>query len=159
VVRGNYVYALTHRKGVQVVDMRKAEENYTKANTPPYGVNYWKMTRDLNSDGQGFGFDAIVSHAPFPGPPQQPARWRPQDQDVGDYTINGRTEPVVFFAADSLDGGECPLVVGSPVSSAILKSYNVRVPDVPGSPGVPAIPGFDLCTVRLAVGKVHGRDV
>ena len=64
VMRGSYVYALANRKGVQVVDVRRAEINFADTGGPTSPA-YWAMIRALNTDGQGFGQDAIVATLPL----------------------------------------------------------------------------------------------
>ena len=145
VMRGNYVYALAYRKGVQTVDIRKAEENFRNAGAPST-VTYWRMITDLSGDGQGFGMNAVVSTIPLPVDFQ--TYWYPHDLDVGDYVVNGRTEPVVFLGAEERRAGTCWLRAGSPLRAAIISDLQLRTAE-----------GQDLCPIQVALGRAAGREV
>jgi hypothetical protein len=125
VVRGHYAYALTQRKGVQTVDVRKAEDNFA-ATGGPGTVAYIKMVMALSTDGQGFGQDAVVSTIPLPV--NASVSWLPFDLDVGDYPLGGRMKPVVFVAAEDFhpQPSQCSLLVGNPEAAAIVTRVNLR---------------------------------
>jgi hypothetical protein len=84
---------------VQVVDVRKAEANFA-ATGGPSSTAYALMIQKLNTDGQGFGQDAIVATLPLPVNFQ--TDWYPHDLDVGDYVLGGFAQPLVFVAAESI---------------------------------------------------------
>ena len=145
VTRGNYVYGLVHAKGVQTVDMKRAEDNFAAAGGPESPA-YWQMLAKLNTDGQGFGMNAVVSTIPLPVNSQ--VRWYPHDLDVGDYVLDNRAQPLVFVGAEERKEPSCSLVVGSPATGAIVSRTVLRNAEDEA-----------LCPVQVALGRVAGRDV
>jgi hypothetical protein len=115
VVRGSYAYGLVLRKGVQVVDLRQAEANFA-ATGGPTELAYWTMRRALNTDGQGFGMDAVVATIPLPV--NQQVQWYPHDLDVGDC---GRQSPQLLAGGreDWLTHTRSP--VGSPLTASVAR--------------------------------------
>ncbi len=87
VLHGDYAYGLVHRKGVQVVDLRVAEANVAATGGPTQSA-YWTMRSALNTDGQGFGMNAIVATIPLPVDSQ--VQWYPHDLDAGDYVLDNQ---------------------------------------------------------------------
>ena len=91
-MHGDYAYGLVHRKGVQVVDLRVAEANFA-ATGGPTQYAYWTMRSALNTDGQGFGMNAVVATIPLPVDSQ--VQWYPHDLDAGDYVLDNQPQPLV----------------------------------------------------------------
>ena len=145
VLRGNYAYGLVYRKGVQVVDLRQAEANVAATGGPSQPA-YWSMRRALNTDGQGFGMDAIVATIPLPLNTQ--VQWYPHDLDVGDYVLDNRPQPLVVVGAEERLARTCPLLVGSALGARVESSTRLRTTG-----------GQDLCPMLVALGRVAGRDV
>jgi RHS repeat-associated protein len=145
VVHGRYAYGLVHRKGVQVVDIPKAEANFAATGGPSEAA-YWLMRMALNTDGQGFGMDAIVATIPLPVDTQ--VQWYPLDLDVGDYVLDERTQALVIIGAEDRQAQTCPLLVGSPATASIVSRTSLRTTE-----------GQDLCPILVALGRVAGRDV
>jgi RHS repeat-associated protein len=104
------------------------------------------MRQDLNTDGQGFGMDAVVATIPLPVNMQ--VQWQPHDLDVGDYVLDNRPQPLVVVGAEERRAQTCSLVVGSPLSAEVESSTRLRTTE-----------GQDLCPVLVALGRVAGRDV
>jgi len=145
VLRGSYAYGLVLRKGVQVVDLRVAEANVAATGGPTQAA-YWTMRRALNTNGQGFGMDAVVATIPLPiGASVQ---WYPHDLDVADYVLDGRPQPLAVVGSDDRLSGSCSLLVGSVLGTRIESNTRLRT-----------VGGQDLCPVRVALGRVAGRDV
>jgi hypothetical protein len=104
------------------------------------------MVMALNTDGQGFGMDAVVST--FPLPVNQQFNWYLHDLDAGDFVVNGRTEPVVFVGAEERRVESCWLLAASPLTAGEHSRLALQTPDLQ-----------PLCPVELAQGRVAGRDL
>jgi hypothetical protein len=92
VPRERYLYALTQYRGVQVLDMAQAKENYLREAADP--TRLFNMMRDLNTDGRGFGHDAVVRTVPVKA--NETTHWILADLDAGDYTIDGVQQPLAM---------------------------------------------------------------
>src|SRR5262249_24104901 len=83
--------------GVQVVDLAQARAGFPTLFSP----EYWSMLQALNTDGQGFGQDAVVNTIPVKNAAGQAARL--EDIKVADLVFGQEAQPVPFVT------GELPL--------------------------------------------------
>ena len=135
-VLGNYAYTVSTFKGIQVVDLALAKALFDEA-----GGDVSKVRVPLNTDGQGFGREAVISTIPvFKG--SRPAFL----SDVKVATMHhGFFQPIVLAT------GDVSLVVANPQTSEIL------FPPAPGQPGCNA--PIDIRGRAIDVAKIGDRDI
>ena len=107
-IKDGFVYAATAKKGIQVVDLAQAKALFE----PPGSANYFRMVQSFNTDGQGFGQEAVVQAIPV-----KDASGRNQmlwDLKVGDFVVDSSPEPLVVAT------GEAPLVIVNPQTGATV---------------------------------------
>ncbi len=151
-VRNDRAYASTFRKGIQVVDLGRARDNFFAATGGQlFSTGYFSMVQKLNTDGQGFGNDAVVSTTKVETAPGQPARL--YDLDVADLSVDGLSQPVVVATGDiglaTVNPQTQHLLFPTPVALGHLDSGGnrldqgqaVAVGDVVGGP-VAVVAGF-----------------
>ena len=151
-VRNDRAYSSTFRKGIQVVDLGRARDNFFAATGGQlFSTGYFSMVQKLNTDGQGFGNDAVVSTTKVETTPGQPARLF--DLDVADLAVDGLSQPVVVATGDiglaTVNPQTSRLLFPTPVALGHLDSGGnrldqgqaVAVGDVVGGP-VAVVAGF-----------------
>ena len=112
-VRNDRAYTSTFRKGIQVVDLGRARDNFFAATGGQlFSTGYFSMLQKLNTDGQGFGNDAVVSTTKVESSPGLPARL--YDLDIADLSVDGLSQPVVVAT------GDVGIVTVNPQSSRLL---------------------------------------
>ncbi len=131
-MRGNFAYTISTQKGVQVVDLGKAEDEFRAE-----GGDSAAVRLALNTDGRGFAHEAVVATIPVTGRSSQPAFLA--DLKVADL-LDGFVQPVLAVT------GALSLVLINPQTGDTLFSA-AQTPD----------DGFR--GRALDVGKIDGRDV
>ena len=96
-VKGRHAYAITWRKGVLVVDLLEAKQNFDEEVAG--SGNTLRMDDLLARNGYGFGHDAVVQTIPL-FKPQSLSQWLLMDLKVGDYVYGGQTQTLVFVAGE-----------------------------------------------------------
>ncbi len=115
VLKDSFAYTSTHRKGIQVVDIRRAIANYTAA----VQSDIVQFGFQVSQDGVGFGRDAVVNTidvqtAKFGGSVSAALF----DLKVGDYVLDPQSDPQGQTLV--LATGVEDLVVADPLSGQIL---------------------------------------
>ncbi|MGE0454287.1 MAG: LamG-like jellyroll fold domain-containing protein [Vicinamibacteria bacterium] len=109
-VKGAFAYTATVRKGIQVVDIQAAQAAWASASADPSGTALQTARTKLNTDGEGFGQDAVVQTISIPLKNEaQGTHWYLNDIKVAD--VGGQTLAVVV--------GEPGLVVADPLSGSL----------------------------------------
>jgi hypothetical protein len=106
-LRSPFLYTATHRKGLQVVDLQASVAAFT-------GENDFRMRLAFNSDGQGFGQEAVVQTIPV-----QDANGLPEyipDLEVGDFLLDGQSQPLIVAV-----GRSSALIVADPQTGQVVK--------------------------------------
>ncbi len=149
-LRTPFLYVATFRKGVQVVDLARVKASLADVG----GVNspgFWSMLRSLNTDGDGFGQDAVTMTIPIETTAEPRHPGRVLDLKVGDYVVSGFSQPtIVGTGTDALGGSaEFALIVASPLTGQVLFK------------GAPAFGEGNRLTSGQAVALVNvaGRDL
>ncbi|HEY6552516.1 MAG TPA: hypothetical protein VI669_04135, partial [Vicinamibacteria bacterium] len=129
-VRNDRAYASNSRKGIQVVDLGRARDNFFTATTGQlFTPGYFATLQKLNTDGQGFGHDAVVSTTRVETAPGQPARL--YDLDVADLSVDGFSQPVVVATGDiglaTVNPQNSRLLFPNPVALGHLESGGNRL--------------------------------
>jgi hypothetical protein len=98
-VRGGFAYTLTTFKGLQVIDLAFARQLFTQG-----GGDTSRIRVPFNTDGMGFGHEAVVATIPIykgtpPPPPQLPRHAFLADLQVADL-VDGIRQPLVVATGD-----------------------------------------------------------
>ena len=144
-MKDGFVYALTFKKGLQVVSSNIAIDNVFRATGGKLsGTPFFVMMRDLNTDGVGFGQDAVVQSIPIRDAQGEPARM--SDLKVADYIVDGLGQTLVAAV------GELGLVILNPSTGQRLATIKPKRSDGP-------VPLEMSWGYALALGRVESRDV
>ena len=148
------IYALVQRKGVVIVDLDVAESLFEAPGDAT--ANYAGMILGLNTEGQGWAFEATESVIPIPV--DASAHWVLSDFDVTDAAVDGRQQPVVLVAGENWTTDECRLIVGRPHGTGGEQGSDDLLAWIELSLGDP--PDEEpLCPVVIAIGRSGGRDI
>src|SRR5262249_32487745 len=149
-LRTPFLYVAMFRKGLQVVDLARVKASLVDLG----GVNsrgFWDMIRSLNTDGEGFGQDAVAMTIPVETTAEPRHAGRILDLKVGDYVVSGFSQPtIVATGLDALGSStEFALVVASPQTGQVLYK------------GTPTFGEGNRLTSgqAVALGNVGGRDL
>ena len=132
-------YALTGRKGIQVVDVNQATDLFLDTIGAPFSAEYFSVLRRLNTAGQGFGQEAVSQAIPL--------------------TKNGTRD---FFQTDlatariqtevwAATTGEAPLFLVNPVTRATTGSVPVETLGNAAS--------MMMSGAAIEMGQIGGRDI
>ena len=117
-VKDTFAYTSTFQKGIQVVDIQAAINEYKQV----FASNPTQFGAQISTDGQGFALDTVVNTIPvmttaFGGPPVQATLY---GIAAGDLPLNQQTQTVVVAT------GVESLVVVDPVGGSVLaQSTNI----------------------------------
>ncbi len=149
-LRTPYLYVSTFRKGIQVLDLARVKASLDEIG----GINssgFWRMIRSLNTDGEGFGQDAVTLTIPIQtaAEPRHPGRLL--DLKVGDYTLGGYRQPTVIATGmDALGtSAEFAFVVANPQTGQVVFKDTLTF-----APGVRLTSGQ-----ALALANANGREI
>jgi hypothetical protein len=116
VVRDSFAYTSTHRKGIQVVDIRRAIANYQAA----VQSDIVQFGFQVSQDGEGFGMDAVVNTIPvmtskFGTPAVSAVLF---DLKTGTYVLDpqGNPQGQTLVVATGIEA----LVVADPVAGQVI---------------------------------------
>jgi hypothetical protein len=143
VLHGEWAYAATTRKGLQVVDLVTARQVFSaQTNDDLTSPGYWQMLGRLNLPGQGFGQEAIVQTIDVPHPDN--TRNMFTDLAVGDYLIQGVSRRLLVAT------GRSPLAIADADTGSLL--YNGPIPWLGHDP-------ITAWSQRVTLAHVGDRDV
>jgi hypothetical protein len=112
-LRSPYVYSATHRKGLQVVDLQQSAAVFP-------GEFDFRMRLAFNSDGQGFGQEAVVQTIPV----EDPNNGLPEyitDLEVGDFVLDGQSQPLIVAV-----GRGSALIVANPQTGQLVTQTSLQ---------------------------------
>ncbi|TDI34808.1 MAG: hypothetical protein E2P02_29310, partial [Acidobacteria bacterium] len=132
-------YALTGRKGVQVIDVTQATDLFQDTIGAPFSSEYFSVLRRLNTAGQGFGQEAVSQAIPLT---------KDATRDFFQTDLATARIGIEVWAGTT---GEAPLYLVNPVTRATTGSVPVETIGEPAS----------IMTIGAAIemGQVGGRDV
>ncbi|HKC12366.1 MAG TPA: alkaline phosphatase family protein [Vicinamibacteria bacterium] len=126
VLRGSSVYVATARKGIQVVDLAGTRAGFPDAGFGPanpdsaQGSAMVPINQSLFNSGINQG--AVVT-IPLDPDPSKNATLNLNDLKVGDFVVNGQSQPLVFATGNM---AEIALVVASPTSAQVLLKQQLQ---------------------------------
>ena len=132
-------YALTGRKGIQVIDVNQATDLFQASAGAPFSPEYFSVVRRLNTDGQGFGQQAVGQAIPLP---------KDASRDFFQQDLAAARIQTEIWTATT---GEAPLFLVNPVSRATTGSVPVETIGDPAS--------IMTSGASIEMGQVGGRDV
>jgi hypothetical protein len=106
-VRADRAYAATAKKGIQFVDLGRVRDNFH----PPGSARYVEMARSLNTDGQGWGLQDVVTIPVKDASGKTAMLW---DLDASEYVMEGISQTLVVAVGDT------GLVVANPQTQQVL---------------------------------------
>jgi RHS repeat-associated protein len=152
-VQSPFAFAATSRKGIQVMDLRRARDLFA----PPGTADHFRMRQALNSDGQGWAQEAVTQTIPVPAPnpgnpslPPDPKWVYLTDVKVGDYLVDGVSTTIAVAT------GNVPLAVAKAHEGQLLPRIPVRKTQQQG--GQPVVSEL-LRGDALALGQAAGSRV
>jgi hypothetical protein len=135
-VRADRAYAATAKKGIQFVDLATVRDNFR----PPGSAGYFEMARSLNTDGQGWGLEHVVTIPVKDAGGKTAMLW---DLEASEYVVDGLSQTLVVAV------GDAGLVVVNPQTQQVLFQGSVSTDD-----GASFISGG-----AVTLGRVADRDV
>jgi len=126
VLRGNSIYVATARKGVQVVDLAGTRAGFPDAGFGPANPDPTQATAMVPINqalfNSGINQSAVVTIALDPDPSKN-AILNLNDLKVGDFVVNGQSQPLVFATGNM---PQITLVVASPTNAQVLLSQQIQ---------------------------------
>ncbi len=142
-VKNGVAYAATYKKGIQVVDLQSVRAGFKAC----CDTEYFRMVQTLNTDGQGFGQENVIS-IPVDGP-SGPARL--EDLKAGDFVLDGQSQTLVVAVGDP------GLVIVNPQTQQTVYKGSVEV--IRTVNNQPQVVAKLMWAQAVALGRLSDRDV